>query len=101
MRRLKTLADGDTVGVTVEATIRVHILDQTGATVLKVVQTGRSNEGFMFVYGEGWTAHRIEEPVRQATQTALEILPHTFEINVPTGVVARLSGAIRPTVSTD
>lgn len=100
-RTRTTLADGDTVGVTVEATIRVHVLDRTGATALKVVKTGQSDDGFRFVYGEGWTADQIEDPVRQATRTALGDITAHVRNKLPNGAVARLSGAIQPTVSAD
>lgn len=100
-RTRTTRADGDTVGVTVEATLRVHVLDRTGATALKVVKTGQSDDGFRFVYGEGWTADQIEDPVRQATRTALGDITAHVRNKLPNGAVARLSGAIQPTVSAD
>ena len=100
-RTRTTLADGDTVRVTVKATVRVHVLDRTGGPALTVAQTGQSRNGFTFVYGEGWTADQIGDPLRQATQTALEKTTAHVQNKLPGGAVARLSGAVQSAADVD
>lgn len=89
-------APGDTVRATVEATVRVHVLDRTGTTALKVIQTGQSDDGFTFVYGKGWTTEQIEPPTRQATRMVLANTTTRLRKNLPSGAVARLSSVRSP-----
>lgn len=89
-------APGDTVRVTVEATVRVHVLDRTGATALTVTQTGQSDDGFTFVYGKGWTTEQIEAPTRRATRMALANTTTRLRKDLSSGAVARLSGVLSP-----
>jgi hypothetical protein len=93
---------GDTVRATVEATVRVQVLDRTGRTALTVTQTGQSDDGFTFVYGEGWTTEQIEAPTRRAIQAALENTTTRLRKKLPGGAVAKLHGALpSPPASTN
>ena len=89
-----TPTTGDTIRVAVEATLRVQVLDRTGDTALTVTQTGRSDDGFLFVYGEGWTAEQIETPTRRATRTALENTTRRLQKTLPSGAIAQRRGAL-------
>jgi hypothetical protein len=94
-------ANGDTVHATVEATVRVQVFDRTGGTALTVTQTGRADDGFTFVYGEGWTTEQIAPPSRRATRAALENTTRRLQKNLPGGAVAQLRGALpSPAAST-
>lgn len=89
-------APGDTVRVTVEATVRVQVLDRTGTPTLRVTQTGQSDDGFTFVYGKGWTTEQVEPPTRQATRMVLANTTTRLRKNLPSGAVARLSSVRSP-----
>jgi hypothetical protein len=88
-RSRTTLAEGDTVTVDVEATLRIQVLDRSGNTALKVAQTGRSDEGFTFVYGDGWNENQIEDAARQATRAALGNMADRLQNNLPKDILAR------------
>ena len=77
-----TLANGDTVAVDVEATVRIRILGRQGAPAT-IIQTARSDEGFTFVYGEGWTTDQIDGPTQRATSAALEKVTSRIRNNLP------------------
>jgi hypothetical protein len=82
-----TLRPGDTVHVGVEATVHVRVLDRRGGTALTITQTGRSDEGFAFVHGQGWTPDQIDGPTRGATTAALEKITSHLQKNIPSGAI--------------
>jgi len=89
-----TLAEGDTVSVDVKATIRIRVLDRNGHTAMNVVQTARSDEGFTFVYGEGWNAEQINGAARQATQAATGNITNQLRKKLPENVIAENSSVL-------
>jgi len=77
-----TLSSGDTVAVDVEATVHIHILDRQGKAAT-ITHTARSDEGFTFVYGEGWTTAQIDRPTQRATSAVLEKVTSHVRNNLP------------------
>ena len=87
-----TLSSGDTVAVDVEATVRIRVIDQQGKTAMTITQTARSDEGFTFVYGEGWTTAEIDGATQRATSSAMEKVTSRLRNNLPRRTLARVAG---------
>jgi hypothetical protein len=83
-----TLSSGDTVAVDVEATVRIRIVDRTGQTAMTVTQTARSDDGFTFVYGEGWTTAQIDGAAERATSAVLEKVTSHLQNKLPKRTLA-------------
>lgn len=82
------LVDGDTVAVDVEATVQIRVLDRRGNTALTVAKTGQSDDGFTFVYGQGWEARQIDAPAQRATRQAVEKITAYMQRKIPSGTLA-------------
>ena len=91
-----TLSSGDTVAVDVEATVRIRIVDRQGTTAMTVTQTARSDEGFTFVYGEGWTTAQIDGAARRATSAVLEKVTSHLQNNLPRKALAGAANGADP-----
>jgi hypothetical protein len=90
-----TLGEGDTVEVDVEATVQIQVLARTGNTALTVARTGQSDDGFTFVYGQGWEARQIDGPAQRATQRAVEKITSYMKKKVPGSTLAEAARDLR------
>jgi hypothetical protein len=83
------------VEVDVEATVQIQVLARTGNTALTVARTGQSDDGFTFVYGQGWEARQIDGPAQRATQRAVEKITSYMKKKVPGSTLAEAARDLR------
>jgi len=93
-RSRTTPAEGDTVTVDVKATVQIRVLDRNGNEAMTLTETARSDEGFAFVYGKGWTADQITEAARQANRAAMDNITGRLQKNLPKSILARTSSVL-------
>ena len=84
----------DTVWVDVKATVHLRVYDRSGNKSMRVTQTARSNKGFPFVYGEGWSARQIDAAVQAATQQVVENITTHLQNKLPADVLAKRSSVL-------